>query len=37
MMGAVALAFELTPLDLAGHHRQARRDALQRLNAGHLV
>jgi hypothetical protein len=28
---------ELAPLDLARHHRQPRRDALQGLNAGHLV
>jgi hypothetical protein len=34
---AVAAVFELTPLDLAGHHRQSRCDALQGLNAGHLV
>src|SRR5262245_39300516 len=34
---AVAAIFELTPLDLARRHRQSRRDALQRLDAGHLV
>src|SRR5579864_1331683 len=36
-LSAVAAILELAPLDLAGHHRQPRRDALQRLNAGHLV
>src|SRR6516225_5223556 len=34
---AVAAILEFAPLDLARLHRQARRDALQRLNAGHLV
>ena len=33
----MAAVLELTPLDLAGHHRQSRRDALQGANAGHLV
>src|ERR1700720_612890 len=33
-LSAVALIFELASLDLARHHR---RDALQRLNAGHFV
>ena len=36
-LSAMAAVLELTPLDLARLHRQARRDALQRLNAGHLV
>ena len=36
-LSAVAAVLELTPLDLARHHRQPWRDALQRLNAGHLV
>ncbi len=36
-LSAMAAVLELTPLDLAGHHRQSRRDALQGLNAGHLV
>ena len=36
-LGAVAAVLELTPLDLARHHRQPRRDALQGLNAGHLI
>src|SRR6202030_2939075 len=34
---AVAAILEFAPLDLARLHRQPRRDALQRLNAGHLV
>src|ERR1700730_9170439 len=34
---AVAAILELAPLDLAGLHWQPRRDALQGLNAGHLV
>src|SRR5229473_4355458 len=34
---AVAAILELAPLNLAWRHRQPRRDALQRLNAGHLV
>src|ERR1700737_4616986 len=34
---SVALIFELASLDLAQHQRQPRRDALQRLNAGHFV
>ena len=34
---AVASILEFAPLDLARLHRQPRRDALQRLNAGHLV
>jgi hypothetical protein len=33
----VAPVLELAPLDLVRHHRQPRRDALQGLNAGHLV
>jgi hypothetical protein len=33
----MAAILELTPFDLARHHRQPRRDALQCLNAGHLV
>ena len=36
-LSAMAAVLELAPLDLARHHRQPRRDALQRLNAGHLV
>src|ERR1700682_3209942 len=36
-LNAVAAVLELTPLDLARHHRQPRRDALQGLDAGHLV
>ena len=36
-LSAVALIFELASLDLARHQRQPRRDALQRLNAGHFV
>src|SRR5258708_7860167 len=36
-LSAVAGVLDLPPLDLARHHRQSRRDALQRLNAGHLV
>ena len=36
-LSAMAAILELAPLDLARHHRQSRRDALQRLNAGHLV
>ena len=36
-LSAVAAILELTPLDLARRHRQSRRDALQSLNAGHLV
>jgi hypothetical protein len=34
---AVAAILEFAPLDLARLHRQPRRDALQRLNARHLV
>src|SRR6202035_1614042 len=34
---AVAAILEFAPLDLARLHRQPRCDALQRLNAGHLV
>src|ERR1700704_5299996 len=34
---AVTAILEFAPLDLARLHRQPRRDALQRLNAGHLV
>src|SRR6516225_2249220 len=34
---AVAAILEFAPLDLARLHRQPRRDALQRLNTGHLV
>ena len=34
---AVAAILEFTPLDLAGFHRQSGRDALQGLDAGHLV
>src|SRR5262252_5156160 len=34
---AVAAILEFAPLDLARLHRQLRRGALQRLNAGHLV
>ena len=34
---AVAAILEFAPLDLARLHRQTRRDALQRLNTGHLV
>src|ERR1700733_310067 len=34
---AVAAILEFAPLDLARLHRQPRRDALQRLNACHLV
>jgi hypothetical protein len=34
---AMAAVLELAPLDLAWQHRQPWRDALQRLNAGHLV
>src|ERR1700716_121216 len=34
---AVAAILEFARLDLARLHRQPRRDALQRLNAGHLV
>jgi hypothetical protein len=34
---AVVAILEFAPLDLARLHRQPRRDALQRLNAGHLV
>src|SRR5215475_10148859 len=34
---AVAAILEFAPLDLARLYRQPRRDALQRLNAGHLV
>jgi hypothetical protein len=33
----VAAILELTPLDLARRHRQSRRDALEGLDAGHLV
>src|ERR1700738_1818405 len=36
-LSAVALIFDLASLDLARHQRQPRRDALQRLNAGHFV
>src|SRR6266581_890201 len=36
-LSAMAAVLELAPLDLARHHRQPRRDALQRLNACHLV
>src|ERR1051325_5067614 len=36
-LSSVAAVLELTPLDLARHHRQSWRDALERLNAGHLV
>ena len=36
-LSAVAAVLELTPLDLARHHRQPRCDALQGLDAGHLV
>jgi len=36
-LSAVAMILELTSLDFARHHRQTGRDALQRLNAGHLV
>src|SRR5215204_1046971 len=36
-LSAVTAIFELTPLDFARRHRQSRCDALQRLNAGHLV
>src|SRR3977135_244027 len=36
-LSAVAAVLELASLDLARHHRQPRRDALQGLNAGHLV
>src|SRR5215216_6391478 len=36
-LSAMALVFELAPLDLTGCHRQPRCDALQRLNAGHLI
>src|ERR1700737_760313 len=36
-LSAVAAVLELAPLDLARHHRQSRRSALQCLNAGHLI
>ncbi len=36
-LSAVPPILELTPFDLAWHHRQPRRDTLQGLNAGHLV
>src|SRR6516165_809881 len=36
-LSAVAAILEFAPLDLARLHRQPRRDALQRLNARHLV
>jgi hypothetical protein len=36
-LSAMPPVFELSPLDLTRQHRQARRDALERLNAGHLV
>src|SRR5262249_40947417 len=36
-LSAVTFVFEFAPFDLARHHRQARRSALPRLNAGHLV
>src|SRR5260370_5336087 len=36
-LSAVALIFEVASLDLARRQRQPRRDALQRLNAGHFV
>jgi hypothetical protein len=36
-LSAVTPVLELAPLDLARQHRQPRRDALQDLNAGHLV
>src|SRR5262245_28405766 len=36
-LSAMAAVLELTPFDLAWHHRQSRRDALKGLDAGHLV
>src|SRR3974390_1808545 len=36
-LSAMALVLELAAFDLARHHRQARRNALQGLNAGHFV
>src|ERR1700730_2931285 len=36
-LSAVAAIFELTPLNLARRHRQSRRDALESLDAGHLI
>ena len=36
-LGAVTAVFELVPFDLVGHHRQARRNALQGLDASLLV
>ena len=36
-LSTMAAVLELTPLDLARHHRQPGRNALQGLNAGHLV
>jgi hypothetical protein len=33
----VTAIFELVPFDLAGHHRQVRRNAFQGLDAGLLV
>ena len=36
-LSAMALVFELAAFDLARHHRQARRNALQCLNAGHFI
>src|SRR5215467_9961185 len=36
-LSAVAAILELTSLDLAGRHRQSRRDAFEGLDAGHLV
>src|SRR3974390_3503199 len=36
-LSAVALVLELAAFDLARHHRQARRNTLQGLNAGHFV
>src|SRR6266480_65852 len=36
-LSAVAPVLELAPLDFARHHRQPWGDALQRLNAAHLV
>ena len=36
-LGAMTVIFEFTPLDLARRHRQSRRDALEDLDAGHLV
>src|SRR5579863_340608 len=36
-LSAMTAVLELTPFDLARHHRQPGGDALQGLNAGHLV